>query len=303
MDQQQATKLFVAGGDGRFPIVAGELRRHGYTVSEMFFDAEADRSLSFSERISHSDIVILPLPAVRDGSHLNIAPHYLEAAELKITQTPTLSELLMKLREGQLILGGMLPAWFIRRCEEGGARAADYFADDELEIMNLVPTVEGCLGLIITSTDKTLFGMKVLVTGYGKLGRLLCRYLKHMGASVTAAARKETDLAWIAVDGCRPVTYGQLADSAGEYDLILNTVPARVIGEEILKNTAPDCRIIDLASNPGGVDTEVAKELHRSCVRALSLPGQTAPVTAAHYLTKAIIKQIRSVKGEVVNDA
>ena len=38
------------------------------------------------------------------------------------------------------------------------------------------------------------------------------------------------------------------------YDLVVNTVPAPVLGETELKDLRPDCLIIDLASKPGGVD-------------------------------------------------
>ena len=64
------------------------------------------------------------------------------------------------------------------------------------------------------------------------------------------------------------------------YDLVVNTVPARVLGQAELADLKPDCLVLDLASKPGGVDLEEAARLGRSVVWALSLPGKVAPVSA-----------------------
>ena len=46
-------------------------------------------------------------------------------------------------------------------------------------------------------TDRTLHGSKILVLGYGRIGKSLSRMLKGIGADVSVEARKEEDLAWI----------------------------------------------------------------------------------------------------------
>ena len=45
---------------------------------------------------------------------------------------------------------------------------------------------------------------------------------------------------------------------------------------------------IDLASKPGGIDIEYAKEKDINIILALSLPGKVAPVTAAMHLKETI---------------
>ena len=49
-----------------------------------------------------------------------------------------------------------------------------------------------------------------------------------------------------------------------------------------------DCLIIDLASNPGGVDREVAKLKGIKTIWALSLPGKVAPLTSAEFIKETI---------------
>ena len=73
---------------------------------------------------------------------------------------------------------------------------------------------------------------------------------------------------------------GQLEGWLCCYDLVVNTVPARILSEEDLEDLRPGCLVIDLASKPGGVDLEAAARLGVKVIWALSLPGKVAPVTA-----------------------
>lgn len=85
----------------------------------------------------------------------------------------------------------------------------------------------------------------------------------------------------------------QLKDWLCGYDLIINTVPARVLGQEELEDVNPSCLILDLASKPGGVDLGRAGELGLTVIWALSLPGKVAPVTAGAAIKSTIYNMLR----------
>ena len=61
-----------------------------------------------------------------------------------------------------------------------------------------------------------------------------------------------------------------------------------MLGVEELAALKEGTPVIDLASLPGGVDDESAAALGVRVVHALSLPGKTAPVTAARYLRDTV---------------
>ncbi|MFQ8784723.1 MAG: hypothetical protein ACLR8F_00320 [Clostridia bacterium] len=44
--------------------------------------------------------------------------------------------------------------------------------------------------------------------------------------------------------------------------------------------------LIDLASNPGGIDKKAIKDRNLKFVWALSLPGKVAPTTSAEFIKK-----------------
>ena len=145
---------------------------------------------------------------------------------------------------------------------------------------NAVPTAEGAIQIAMEELPITIHGARALVIGYGRLGRALSQRLAGLGAKVSVAARKFADLAWAESCGYGIEHTGQLEGWLCCYDLVVNTVPARILSEEDLEDLRPGCLVIDLASKPGGVDLEAAARLGVKVIWALSLPGKVAPVTA-----------------------
>ena len=150
--------------------------------------------------------------------------------------------------------------------------AADYYKNEELLIENAIPTAEGALAIAMEELPITIFGSKVLVTGYGRVAKTAAKTFSALGASVTVAARKYSDLAWAGFDGCKTEHISNLSSAVKGKDIIINSVPSVIFDKSVLKNTKG--LIIDLASKPGGVDFEAAKELGSRVVWALSLPGK-----------------------------
>ena len=74
-----------------------------------------------------------------------------------------------------------------------------------------------------------------------------------------------------------------------KFDIIFNTVPRTVLGEEELKIIGKGTLIIDLASKPGGVDIKAADKMGMSVIWALSLPGKVAPVTSGRIIADTIL--------------
>ncbi len=79
----------------------------------------------------------------------------------------------------------------------------------------------------------------------------------------------------------------------GDYDVVVNTVPARVLGESRLSKLKHGCLCLDLASKPGGMDFSAASKLGVKAVWALSLPGEVAPVTSGAIIRGTIYNILR----------
>jgi len=160
---------------------------------------------------------------------------------------------------------------------------------------NAVPTCEGAIQIALEEMPVTLHAARCLVIGYGRLGKVLSRQLRGLGAKVSVAARKCSDLAWVQVWGYGVERSDQLSGWLCAYDLIISTVPAPVLGREELADLKPGCLVIDLASKPGGVDFTAASELGVKVIWALSLPGKAAPVTAGLAIKSTVYNILREL--------
>ena len=143
----------------------------------------------------------------------------------------------------------------------------------------------------------TLHSSRCLITGYGRIGKVLARMLKGMGAHVSVEARKYADLAMIDSIGCEAVSLGELPLAVGSFDVIFNTVPAMLFDRKLLRHIDRKTLIIDLASKPGGVDFEAAKEMGIRVIWALSLPGKIAPVTSGAIIKDTIMNIMSEILG------
>ncbi len=320
--------IWVVGGDLRQVRLAQLLCEEGHSVHTWALErAEGvPEPMADLSEARLADCVVLPLPAAGEDGRLN-APFSEEKAELAGVldalrpgqvvcagrASPALLELarerelrlfdynapfseekaelagvLDALRPGQVVCAGRASPALLELARERELRLFDYFDREELAVANAVPTAEGAVQLALEELPITLHGARVLVVGFGRVGKLTAHRFQALGARVSVAARKWADLAWAEAYGYVPERLEQLDGSLCAYDLVVNTAPAQVLDAARLEQLEPDCLVIDLASRPGGVDLEAASELGLRVIWALSLPGKVAPVTAGRILRDTI---------------
>ena len=272
--------FWVIGGDRRQAALAGLLADDGHGVHT--FALEQVQGLNCQQtldgaRLAHC--VILPLPAGDGQGRLN--------APLSAVRCP-LGEILSMLRPGQLVCAGMADEGLRALAREHGVTLRDYFAREELAARNAVATAEGAIQIALEELPITLHEARVLVLGFGRLGQALSPRLRALGARVWVAARSYHQRALAQGMGLEADGLADLRDWLCSFDLLVNTVPAPILGLEELSALKEGALVLDLASRPGGVDWESARALGVHAVHALSLPGKTAPVTAGRYIQETV---------------
>lgn len=222
--------------------------------------------------------IILPLPYGKEGE-LNCP---------LTEQQPNLAELLPAVSPETIIMGGKLDFEAYKLAEAHNNKITDYYGREELSVLNAVPTAEGAVETAMRELPVTLFGSKMAIIGFGRIGKVLARALCALGSDVTVFARKPEAKAWARIYGCKTETTDNMEEKLSEFVCIFNTVPAPVLGARELCAVRDGAIIIDLASAPGGVDKGAAEKAEVRVITALSLPGRVAPDSAGEIIAETI---------------
>lgn len=278
----------VLGGDMRQVYLARSIAADGFPVLtsglEKVQGSRPPEPVGLDQLCSQADVILLPLPATRDGENLN-APLASQAVKLDGDFAARFS--------GKQVLGGMTAK--LAASAEGWSRAAlrDYYQREELLVGNAVLTAEGAIGAAVTGHPGSINGSRCLVTGFGRIGKALCLALKGLGAQVDCAARKAWDFTSIQALGCGPVQYGEIGEG---YDLIFNTVPHVVLEADTLSRQSPGCLLLELASPPGGIDLEAAGRLGLRVQQEPSLPGRMSPKSAGELIKETVYNMLEETE-------
>ena len=257
---EERKRFAVIGGDARQAAAGRALARAGYEVCG-------------AEEVARADYILLPLP-------------------LDESRTP-LAELLRAAKPGAVALGGRLSAQAKTIAQEAGVELVDYYARPELAIYNAIPTAEGCIGILLRESTRTLWGANILLLGFGPVGQALGVRLAALGADVTVCARRPEQRALAESLGLRGAELARLGALAPAFDRVVNTIPAPVLTEPVLTALRPGSLIVDLASKPGGTDFAAAQRLGLRAIHALSLPAVCAPETAGEAVARTVLAILR----------
>lgn len=240
---------------------------------------------TIKKAIQNVDIVIGPIPFSSNGTTINTP-----FSEKEIT----IREMMHVINAKVLIAGGISPEVYEMANDEY-IEIIDIMKREELAVLNTIATAEGTIQLAIENTNKILHGSEVLILGFGRIGKVLARKLAGLSVRVTCAARKDEDLAWIQAYGHKATNINAIGENLKNFDIIINTVPHLILSEEKLQYVKKECLLIDLASNPGGIDKKAVKERNLKFVWALSLPGKVAPTTSAEFIKETIYNILKEI--------
>ena len=290
-----STNFAVVGGDLRIIKLVNMLAADGNIVYAYGVEkAEELKNNSniiicdkLTEAVKKSNIIIGPIPFSSNGKDIN-SPFSNNQISIR--------ELMHVINAKTLIAGSINPEVYDLANDEY-IEIIDIMKREELSVLNTISTAEGAIEIIIANTNKIVHGSKILILGFGRIGKVLARKLTGLSAQVTCAARKDEDLAWIKAYGYNKTNILLMKENLAEYDVIVNTVPHLILTEERLKYVKEDCLLVDLASNPGGIDKKAAKDKNLKLIWALALPGKVAPVTTAEFI-KETVYNLKEIYGK-----
>jgi len=287
--------LAIVGGDRREQEIARCAEATGAEVRACGFPwppqgiAGVRRSASIAEALDGARIALFPIPGIAPDGAL-FAP---QSAERLIPDRDSLSRMR---KPAHIILGWGDPK-LKAHCESLGITLHEYEWDEDLMLLRGPAIVEGLLKVLIENTDITVHKARVCLVGQGTIGSLVTRTLIGLGAHVHVAARNPVQRAGAYAMGAEPHELGELADVLPATDIVVASVPARVLGRELLERLPKHALLVDLAAPPGGIDRDAAQELGLKFVWARGM-GARAPITVGRSQWGGVRRRIEAILKE-----
>lgn len=283
---QKNVKIGIIGGDTRQAVLARRLSKLGFETAVWGLNSNADigdavRSSDWYGAVNNSRIVILPVPSSRDGVRVS-------GCELFV------ADMFSAMQAESVVFCAIADSNIKTIAKEHNIVLRDYFDNEVFQINNAIPTAEGAVEIAMHEMSITLHGAHALVCGYGRIGKALASILKGLGTHVTVSARRSEDIAYITASGYDAVRYdgAELGKKMCSFDVVFNTVPAKLIDKSLINRIDKRCLLIDLASGAGGVDFNAAESCGIKAIHALSLPGKVAPETAGNIICDTILDML-----------
>jgi dipicolinate synthase subunit A len=288
-----ALTIGVLGGDEReqeivrlAALTGAEVRAYGFPWPMQGIPG-VTRASDPEGLVRGARYLLLPVPGLGDDGSV-----YAPSAPTPIYPT---RDLLALLSQGAHVILGRADD----RLREAAASLAiglsEYEDNRELMHLRAPAIVEGALQLAIEHTRVTIHSAAVAVVGHGTIGSLLARTLRVLGARVHVAARNPAQRAAAYAAGAETLEIAELADLAPRFSILFSTVPARVVGQEVLGRLPTGALVMDLAAPPGSVDLAAAKQLGLETVWARGL-GRCAPVTVGASQWAGVRRRIEEIE-------
>lgn len=288
--------IAIVGGDrreqeiARCAVAAGaQVRAYGFPWPEQGIEG-VRHAANAKEALEGADIALFPIPGIAPDGAL-FAP---QCAERIIPDSATLGGMR---RPGHIILG-WADAKLKAHCEATGVTLHEYEWDEDLMLLRGPAIVEGMLKVLIENTDITIHKAKVCLVGQGTIGSLVTHTLLGLGARVHVAARNAVQRAAAHAAGAESHELTALAEVLPDTDIVIASVPARVLGRELLEKLPAHALLVDLAAPPGGIDRDAAQELGLKFVWARGL-GARAPITVGRSQWSGVRRRIENILKEI----
>ncbi len=286
-------KIAVIGGDARYLELIVQLQRITTSIIAVGFDSIA-KGFVHAEHIDFKalpvesiDVVILPITGIDVEGHVETV---FSDQPIQITK-----DWFRRLSPHAIVITGMANDLLQTMAKETNTSLIPLLDRDDVAIYNSIPTAEGALLMAMEHTDYTIHSSRVIVVGFGRVGDTVANKFSALGAHVSVSAKDVSDLARITERGYVSIPLEKLPRHTPTCDILINTVPARVIEKGSMKYLPAHSMIIDLASQPGGTDFIYAKQRGIKAYLAKSLPGIVAPKTAGKILADVILHMLKEI--------
>ena len=256
----------VVMSDIRQEKIASLLKLHGLIVREVRSTIDLNDDLS---------IIILPVKGVNDEGLVKF-----KNSEISF------KDYLDKANKDLIIYCGVKCSYF----DNYSFTVINLLDDEDVLEYNSKLTAQGLLIDLLSNIDMAVDEIKMDLIGFGHSGKAIYRMFSKLCPNIRIISKQTmSDFEDFPVNIINYEDYKMLLDYP---TIIINTAPSLIIDSKILKKLKHDTIILDIASSPGGVDYDVARELGITALLLPGLPSKYVSTSASRILSEKIIKDV-----------
>ena len=285
-------KFAIIGGDLRLVKLAQILQKENNLI--YVFGLEKSNELGnysnikinkdLVQTLENTEIIISSIPFSRDKQTINMP---LSDNKIKIDE-------LMNLIKDKTLIAGTISNDIYEKYKD--VKIIDIMKNEKLAILNTIATAEGAIKEIIENTQINIHGSKIMILGFGRIGKTLAKKLDGLSAKVTVVSKEDEELAWAEAYGYINIELNKIKNIIKDYDVIVNTIPSIILQGSVLKEIDKNVLLVDLASGDGGINKKEADENNLNLIKSLGIPGKISPIATAKILKEAIYEIMEEKK-------
>ena len=191
-----------------------------------------------------------------------------------------------KLPKGINLVCGNVGEENLKKLKNKKIKIKNLMEDEIFTVKNANLTAEGVLAIILEKTDVSIFESNVLILGGGRIAKAMATILKCLGVNYAIVSFNPIKFPsyYLLSNKCY-YRKGFLRDLK-KYNVVVNTIPARIIDDEIINSIDPKTLFIETASVKCLDDTQ---KLDFEYLFAPALPQRYSAVSAGKLVYESIM--------------
>lgn len=165
--------------------------------------------------------------------------------------------------------------------------------DENFVLQNATLTSEGALADLIFYTKKSIFNCSILILGGGRCAKAMAYILYKLGVNFDISMRDAQKLLQFKLLTNSTIDWNNIKQNLKNYDVVINTIPAKLFEEEDLNKFKKGSCVLELASKQCLQDLKAETFNYILCP---ALPSKYTPETAAELIFNYLQKLL---KGEI----
>ena len=195
-------------------------------------------------------------------------------------------EEIKKLPAKTKIVCGNLSPEYLKVLKDKKIEIKNLMLDEIFAVKNANLTAEGVLAIILEKTDKSIFDTKVLILGGGRIAKAMAVILKSLSVEYAIVSYNPVKFpSYYTIANKCYYRKGFLRD-IDKFDVIVNTIPAKIIDDEIIAKINPKTIFIETASVKCLDDTQ---KLNFEFLFSPALPQRYSAYTAGKLVFESIM--------------